>query len=431
MIFLLIFTSSLSAAETALTSINFIRLKNKTKNIRSNFLGKDKKRIKKIKKVYKFAKNYNESLTAVLIANTLSNTAIATIGTLFFASIFKNETLGAWLSTLIIGLTILILGEIIPKKFAKKHPEATSIKLYYILSFVRFILKPFIIWNKKSNKTITSTENELLELITVIESEGIIETNEKELIKSAITFDEKYVKDIMTHWNKTIFIDKNANWEIVKKIYAEERYSRMPVINKEINKVVGVLNLKDILYNISIDKEINISSLITECLFINDDTKLDDALEYLQRKQIHLAVVTSKKDEYLGIITLEDLIEEIVGEIYDEDDETGWIKEIGNHKWMVYGNAPIKKLFKKHLKINISKKKSYNLNLYEWFSYNSNLNIHLPKNNINKEITSHILTYVYKNYKFKTSLNTFYEKPKNIVFEIEKIANKNYELEYK
>lgn len=427
MIILLILSCFFSATETAITSINIIRLKQIAKS--RKYYKNQTQQIKQIKRVYHFIKNYDQTLITILIANTLINTSLATIGALFFSILIRNEITATWITTSIIGVIILIIGEIIPKIIVKKNPEKFSIFSSHILFFWKIILSPFT-WiinlkRKKNNAIISTTENELLELISTIEIEGVLEKNEKQLIESAIIFDEKNIEYVMQNKEKVKIIFNDIKWQELKYIYKKKRFTRMPVIDRKSGEIIGILNIKDVLIFLIENKEIKISELSTKPIYISKNLKLDDALELFQQKQSHLAIVTPNNNskKFLGIVTLEDIIEELVGEIYDEYDLTGRVKEIGHHMFWINSNTPLKKVFKKYLKLN-PPSKTEGKTLYEWYIFQIN-----KQNEKNKYKNKENKEFIYNNFAFrinnsKNYINKYSSKiNNNIMIEIEILTN--------
>ncbi|AHF57831.1 hemolysin family protein [Spiroplasma eriocheiris] len=428
MIILLIFSSFFSASETAITSINVIRLKQLAKGKRTKVRSKNRE-IKSAKRVYKFIKDYDRTLATILMANTLINTALATIGALFFATFIRSEATATWVATAVIGVVVLIFGEIVPKIIAKRSPEKFSIFASYILWVWKIVLYPFtwlLVLKKEKPGQVSTTENELLELISTIESEGVLEKNEKQLIESAITFDEKNVGDVMRDKEKVKAVFNDTNWRDLQKIYKEERFTRMPIISRTDGSVEGILNIKDVLIAIIDKKEVNIKELASEPIYISKHLKLDDALELLQQEQVHMAIVTPNRESktFIGVVTMEDIIEELVGEIYDEDDETGQVKEIGHHMYWMHGNTPIKKVFKKYLQLNVPPK-AEGKTLYQWYvaqtGYEFTPNADLPEDFVYHNFAFRINRE--KTKKLKTKSNNV--KSKAVIFEIEILTDSN------
>ncbi|AGM25186.1 hemolysin family protein [Spiroplasma chrysopicola] len=420
MIILLILSAFFSASETAITSINVIRLKQMARGKLQINSSKAKKRsIKKAKRVYKFVKDYDRTLATILIINTLVNTALATVGSLFFTNIINSAETATWVATVVIGVLVLIFGELVPKTIVKRFPEKFSIFAAYILTFWKILVYPFtwFLVLKKHHAGVSTTENELLELISTIESEGVLEKNEKKLIESAIVFDEKNVGSVMRQKNKVKWIYSDIPWRELQTFYKEERYTRMPVLDRKTDLVIGLLNIKDVFIALIDHETLDFKKLSTEPIFLSRYLKLDDALEIMQQEQIHMAIVSSSKDsnDFLGVVTMEDILEELVGEIYDEDDETGSVKEIGHHMFWIHGNMRVPKVFQKYLQI-AAPPDTHDKTLYQWFVSQTNYDIKNPNPSTNE--------FIYHNYAFRiNNKKTRRGNVKGIMFEIESLTD--------
>ncbi len=345
---LLLLSVFFSSAETSLTSLNVIKIKS---------IGKLRnKKNRRVNIVFKLVKNYNVTLTTILLGNTVVNVAIGTLSTiLFFDSFHFSATYGPLVSTLVSAIVVLIVGEIIPKSIAKLHPETIALNYAYILYSLNIIFYPitFIVtlFQFKSKKP-TSSEQELIELISIIEREGVLEKAERDLIESAIKFDEKSVFQAMHPKSKIKYIYDDTPPKVIKHLYLEEKYSRIPVLDHVNQNVIGILNIKEFIINMLENENPDLRQLMLPAIFISKRTKLNEALEILQTERMHMAIVCNNKDkkDFNGIITLEDILEELVGEIYDETDEIGLIQEIGTHKFHVDGSSKLEVLFKRYLK---------------------------------------------------------------------------------
>ncbi|WP_342263660.1 hemolysin family protein [Spiroplasma endosymbiont of Clivina fossor] len=408
-IFILLFLSAFfSAMETALTSINIIRIKNLAKT--------NKRQAKKAKRVYLLVKDYSITITTLLIANNLVNIALATFVTFFF-----DNQLGLpshWsliISTMFSLVIVLLFGEIIPKNIARWIPERLAISCSWVIVVVRLIFYPLAYMFSKiklKSEHPSTTERELLELVKTIENEGVLEKQERHLITSAIIFDEKTVKTAMQSRDKVITINYNSSISDIKTLYRQERFTRVPVINSNTKVVKGILNVKDIIINTLDDESLTIPALLQKPLFLSKNTKLSVALEKMQKSKMHLAIVTSSKTkkDFIGIITMEDLIEELVGEIYDEHDATGKIYEIGHHKFQVVGTIKLKKLFQTlNESVPVTNAKSLN----EWYREISG----------EAKITKKSPEFQYNNYIFRIiKVRNYYAS-----FEIEVLSNNKTE----
>lgn len=362
---LLFLSGFYSSAETSLTSLKVIRIKSIGK-LRS-------KKSRRANIVFKLVKNYNVTLTTILLGNTVINVGIGTLSTILFIDSFHvSPTYGPLISTLVSAIVVLIIGEIIPKSVAKLHPETIALNYAYILYILNIIFYPitFIVtlFQFKSKKP-TSSEQELVELISIIEREGVLEKAERDLIESAIKFDEKSVFQAMHPKSKIKYIYDDTSPKVIKHLYLEEKYSRIPVLDHFNQNVIGILNIKEFIINMLENENPDLLQLMLPAIFISKRTKLNEALEILQTERMHMAIVCNNKDkkDFNGIITLEDILEELVGEIYDETDEIGSIQEIGTHKFRVDGSSKLEVLFKRYLK---RKPPNYNKHtVQEWYMF--------------------------------------------------------------
>lgn len=313
-ILLLIGSALFSSTETAFSGVNKIRLKNYASQ--GN---------KKAEKALKIANAYDDALTAVLIGNNIVNIAMASLSTVFFTEMFGDKGVG--ISTAVSTVIVLIFGEIIPKSYAKENAEKLALIFASPLSALIFILKPFvIIFNKlssllKSNKVEPSvTEDELKCIIEEIEEQGVLEEQESDLVKSALEFDEITVNEILIPRVQVVGIEKNESVEEIKEKFLSEMYSRFPVYDKSLDNIIGIITNKNFFKMLNEGKS-NISDIIQNVSHISDLKLISEALREMQHNKTHLAVVMDQYGGTKGIITMEDIIEELVGEIYDENDE--------------------------------------------------------------------------------------------------------------
>lgn len=310
---MMIFSSLFSSTETAYSSVNKVRLKNY-----------EAQGSKKAALALKLANRFDEVLTAVLIGNNIVNIGTSAVATVIFCGFFGDA--GPAVSTAVITILVLIFCEVLPKSYAKKNAEKIALAFAGGLSVLVTVLKPFvIILNKmssvfKETEEPTFTEDELKYMIDEIEEEGVIEEQESELVKSALDFDEKIVDDILIPRVKVVGVEIGSTIDEIKNIFNSEMYSRLPVYEKSLDNIVGIITNKSFFKMLGEGKS-DINSLIQEVPHIAETNLISQALRSIQRAKVHLAVVTDQYGGTKGIITLEDIIEELVGEIYDEDDE--------------------------------------------------------------------------------------------------------------
>lgn len=331
---MMIFSALFSSTETAFSSVNKLRLKNY--EAQGN---------KKASKALKLANSFDDVLTAVLIGNNIVNIATSSVSTLVFVEWFGDS--GAGISTAVITILVLIFCEVIPKSYAKRNAEKLALLFASPLAMLVTVLKPFVwILNKmssifKGGDSPTVTEDELKYMIDEIEEEGIIEEQESELVKSALDFDETTVNEILIPRVKIIGIDINDSVDNIKEVFSREMYSRMPVFEKSLDNIVGIITNKAF-FKMLVEGRNDIHEIIQEVPHIADTNLISEAMKFMQKAKVHLAVVTDQYGGTKGIITLEDIIEELVGEIYDEDDEiVDNIKKISNDKYEVLGDTNI------------------------------------------------------------------------------------------
>lgn len=321
MVFLIILCLMVSAVcsstETAFSSANRIRLKNLAAGGNKN-----------AEKALKIADNFDKALTTILVANNVVNIASSSMATVLFTQKFGAGSVG--LATLVMTVLVLIFGEIIPKSLAKENSETFSIFMSPALSAAMFILSPITVifmWLKNltsklfgsKKKEPSVTEEELKYIIEEIEDEGVLEEQESDLVRSALEFDEITINEILVPRVNITGIDLNTPLEEVKDIFMETKYSRLPVYENTIDSIVGILHQSDF-YRLYFDGG-KISDIINKPIYISENKHISEALKEMQKAKVHMAVVIDQYGGTEGICTLEDIIEELVGEIYDESDE--------------------------------------------------------------------------------------------------------------
>ena len=333
-----------SATETAFSTFNRIRVKNMAE-----------KGNKKAALALRLSDNYDSLISAILIGNNIVNILASAMATLLFAKLIINQDLAATVSTAVLTVVILVFGEISPKTIAKYNPESFVLFSAPIINFVRVILFPFIIifngWQKllaklfKKNEDQCMTEEELISIIKEAEEEGDIDKEESDLIKSAIEFGDLEVGDIFTPRIDITALPVGADKETVAKTFSESGYSRLPVYDGDIDNVVGILYYKDF-YTVAYKTNVALEEIIKPVIYVAKTQPVNELMKELQEKQLHMAVVTDEFGSTAGIVTLEDILEEIVGEIWDEHDEIiEEIKEVGENEYVVSGKANTEKLF--------------------------------------------------------------------------------------
>ena len=349
-IFILIILIGISAlcsmTETALSSVSIIRIK-----------AKARKGYKKSIKVYRLVKKYSETVTTILIFNNIVNILSTSLATYIFSKSLGSS--GVAYATIIMTIVILMFGEITPKIFGKNNALDIMYKVTPIFTVLVNIMFPITklvqkFENKfnKNEKKITATEDELLEIVQTIEYEGVLNQGESELIQNAVSFDDKRVSSVMLKKEDVIFLYDDASEQTIRDIISSQKYSRIPVICRNTNKVIGIVHEGDLIDDILNNKKISIQSLIKDVIYITPGRKLSYALDKIQKSRMHMAIVVDNSEDhnFLGIVTLEDIIEELVGEIYDEyDDLPQNVVEIGLHTFQINPNIEVKYFFNNYL----------------------------------------------------------------------------------
>lgn len=332
---MMIFSALFSGTETAFSSVNKLRLKNY-----------EAQGSKKAAKALRLANRFDEVLTAVLIGNNIVNIAASSVSTLLFISIFGSN--GAAISTIVITLTVLTFCEVIPKSYAKKNAEKIALAFAGPLTFLITLFKPLVfLLNKLSavfdrgDEVPSVTEDELKYMIDEIEEQGVIEEQESELVKSALEFDDITVNEILIPRVKVIGVEVNSTIDEIKELFSREMYSRLPVYEKSLDDIIGIITNKAF-FKMLVEGRSDIRSIIQEVPHISDSKLISEAMKDMQRSKVHLAVVIDQYGGTKGIITLEDIIEELVGEIYDEDDEIiASVVKLADDRYEVAGDLSI------------------------------------------------------------------------------------------
>lgn len=343
MVVLVLFSSFFSGAETAFSSLNRVKLK---------AMMNDKKLSKKIERALELSENYDVVLSTVLIGNNIVNIACTSLATLFFTGVLgDNSDLGATVSTVVMTIVVLIFGEVTPKTFAKEKAETVAIAITPIIKFFIIIFTPlnffFRGWKKlmnkifKTGKADTVTEEELKTYVDEAQTGGEIDENESELIRSSIEFDDIDVGDILVPRVDVEAVDKYAPFNEIERVFNSTNFSRLPVYINDIDNIVGVIHHRDF----ESARKRNLKSLRTVLKpvpAVSPDTKISKLLRIFQKNKTHLAVVIDEFGGTEGIVTLEDILEELVGEIWDEHDEVqNDIEQIGEKEYIVQGSMSI------------------------------------------------------------------------------------------
>lgn len=321
LLILIAMSSFFSMSETALMSISKIRLRHMVEEEVSN-----------AKLVDKLLEDPSKLLGAILIGNNIVNIGASSLATILATNIFGSSGVG--IATGIMTVLVLIFGEITPKSIAKQKSEVVALKVAKTIKFIVFIFKPFVnIFTGISSLFIKLlgcdpnatesfiTEEELKTMVDVSEEEGVLENVEKEMIFNVFEFADQQVKDIMVQRVDIVSVDKEATYDQVMEVIQSEQFSRIPVYNQTIDNIIGVLNVKDLVMVENPRDNFDIQKYMREPYYTFEFKKIVELFKEMKKTRNHIAVVLDEYGGTVGIVTIEDLVEEIVGEIEDEYDE--------------------------------------------------------------------------------------------------------------
>lgn len=340
---LVVLSAFFSATETAFTSLNRIKIKNMADDdVRNADL------------VLKLTEKYDELLSTILIGNNIVNIAMAAIATVLFISIYGNK--GATLSTVVITIVVLIFGEITPKSLAKERPEAFALFAAPIINAIRIVFTPlnsiFSLWKRfimsvfDSGSEAGFSEDELLTLVEEAKTDGSLGEEQSELISNAIEFEGIEAIDVLTPRVDIVAVELGASKKEIGRIFKESGLSRLPVYEDDLDNIIGVLNQKDY-HNYIIGEHRAVQDYIKPVAYVAESIKAAVLLKKMQLKKTHIAIIVDEYGGTTGLVTMEDIIEELVGKIYDEHDaiEMREITELYDGSYTVSGSANVEKFF--------------------------------------------------------------------------------------
>ena len=340
LIVLVALSAYFSASETAFSSYNKMRMKSEAED----------KKGKKARHVLELSENYEKLISTILIGNNIVNILATSIATLLFTSLIDDAALGATVSTVVMTLAVLIFGEITPKTVAKRTSDKFSKKVVGSLGFLTWLLTPltfvFNLWQKfvlsffKDDGEASVTEEEIITVVEEAAEDGEIDEQESELIKNVIKFSDLDVNDILTPRVDVAAVDINWDRERIAQVFADTEFSRLPIYEENIDNILGILYQKDF-FNHSDEP---VKDLVKPVKFIFSSLKISRLLKLFQESKCHMVVINDEYGGTEGIVTLEDVIESLVGEIYDEHDEVVEdIIKISDDKYRVLGSTSIDK----------------------------------------------------------------------------------------
>lgn len=317
LVILVILSAFFSATETAFTSLNRIRLKSRADS--GN---------KRAALTLRIAEDYDKLLSTNLIGNNIVNISASTVGTVLFTKLFLDY--GPLVSTVVLTVVILVFGEISPKSMAKENAEAFAMFAAPIMRVLMTVLAPvnylFAQWKKLLSRIFRKseeegiTEEELITMVDQAENEGGLDQHEGQLIRSAIEFNDLEVEEILTPRVDIVAAEDTATMDEIAAIFAENGYSRLPIYHDTIDNIIGVIHEKDF-HAARYHGQEDVSAIVSNVLYTTGSTKISDLLRILQRAKAHMVIVVDEYGGTEGLCTLEDIVEELVGEIWDEHDE--------------------------------------------------------------------------------------------------------------
>jgi putative hemolysin len=293
--------------------------------------------------------------STILIGNNIVNIASASIATVIFTFYYGDA--GVTISTLVTTVLVLIFGEITPKSLAKEKPELVAMYTTPILQVLNLLFRPltflFSLWKKLLSLVFnfedkqSITQEELITLVDEAQNEGGINSHEGELIRSAIEFNDLDVAEILTPRVKIVAVNQEASTDEISSIFISHGFSRLPVYNKTIDNIIGVIHEKDF-YAMMYHENKDLRAIIKSIVWITPQMKISELLRLLQQAKSHIAAVVDEYGGTLGIVTLEDILEELVGEIWDEHDEVvDHFVEINENQFHVHCTANLDEFFKR------------------------------------------------------------------------------------
>ena len=341
---LLLLSAFFSATETAFTSLNRIKMKN---------IANDD--VKNAKLVLKLEDRYDKLLSTILIGNNIANIGMTAIATVMFVALLGGS-LGPTASTVVMTVAVLIFGEISPKNIAKEHPEGFALFAAPIMRGLMWLFTPlnviFSLWKKLLGKLFGTQENGSYtedELITIVEEAqigGSIGKEQQELITNAIEFDDLEAIDVITPRVDIVAVELGTSVEEIGRTFKESGLSRLPVYEDDLDNIIGIINQKDF-HNYVVGENRELEQYIKPVAYVAESIKAAVLLKKMQTKKTHIAIIVDEYGGTTGLVTMEDIIEELVGKIYDEHDaiEMREVTRLYDGSYSVAGGANVEKFF--------------------------------------------------------------------------------------
>ena len=348
MIVLVLLSAFFSMTETVYSTTNTVRL---------TVLAEEGK--KKAQKALWIAEHYDRTLTTILVGNNLVNITLATISVTFFAQLLGTNGYVEVISTAVSTVVVLIFGEITPKTIAKANADTLAVKLSGIVQLIIWILFPIVIifsgfqkllhlGEKETDKEPQVNEAELEAILDTMEEEGAIESEEVELINNILDLNDREVKDIMTPRPDIIAVSDEMDHDEIKTVLFNSKLSRIPVYHGDKDNIIGILFERDFLTAYIKRKNFRIKPLLRPVKYVSTSMKVNDLIHELQKTKMHMAIVSGEYGEVVGLVTMEDALEELVGEIYDEHDESEddiLIQKVDEDEYLINANIYLEDLF--------------------------------------------------------------------------------------
>ena len=344
-IILILLSGFFSGTETAFSCANKIKLKSMAT------LGK-----KNAKAVLSFAdEKYDKLITSILVGNNIVNLTASALAAILFGSLIADQATATTVSTAVMTVVVLIGGEITPKYFASIYPEQACFFFYPLMQLFYWILTPICkifdgykflltkIFKLKKDETVT--DEELMSLVDEAEEVGTLKEDESELLRSALEFDDLKVEDILVPRVDVVAVDKNSSMDEILRAFKDSAYSRLPVYDGSIDKIVGLIHQRDF-FVAYLEGKTQIDELIQDIVYTTEYTRVSTLLKQLQNQKIHMAAVLDEYGGFDGIVTLEDILEELVGDIWDEhDEEEVLFGKIAEDEYWVDGRCDLEAFF--------------------------------------------------------------------------------------
>ncbi len=344
-IVLVLLSGFFSGTETSFSCANKIKLKTLVTQGKKN-----------AKAVYNFAdESYDKLVTAILIGNNIVNLTASALGTILFGNLILQADVATTVSTAVITVVVLLFGEITPKYLASVYPEKMCFLFYPLMQLFYWILIPlskiFDFYKAglkklfKLKKDETVTDEEILSLVEEAEESGVLREDESELVRSALEFDDLKVEDILVPRVDVYAVGEDWTMEEIREVFEKTGYSRLPVYRETIDNIVGLVHERDF-FSGYLKGEKEIGHLVQDIVFTTEHTRISLLLKQLQKQKIHMAAVSDEYGGVVGIVTLEDILEELVGEIWDEHDEENVLfGKVGEDEYWVDGKCGLEEFF--------------------------------------------------------------------------------------